>query len=101
MLEAFPERTLMALRRRAEALTITRVVDNEITTRSLYAHYSIRDIEFLEEKEKEAERGVKGMDRISPTMCRSETLATWIGSVVTQPGHSEIASSTSLYSVYL
>jgi len=39
-------------------------VYNEITTRSLYAHYTIRDIQFLEEKGKEAERGVKGMDRI-------------------------------------
>jgi len=51
---------LMALRRRAEALAITRLVDNEITTRSLYAHYSLKDIEFLEEKAKEAERGGKG-----------------------------------------
>ena len=83
MLEAFPERTSTALRRRAEALVITRLVENEITTRSLYAHYSLKDIKFLEEKNKEAERGVKGMDRIS----------------VTQPGHSEIASSTSIISV--
>ena len=81
LLKAFPERTLVALRRRAEALSIERLVTNEITTRSIYGHYCLKDIAFLEEREKEAERGVKGMDRISPTMCRSDTLATWIGSV--------------------
>ena len=54
-------------------------VYGEITTRSLYAHCTVRDIQFLEEKGKEVERGVKGMDRISPAMCLSDTLVTWIG----------------------
>ncbi len=34
------------------------------------------------------------MDRIDPFMIRGDNAGPWIGSFVTQPGHSEIASST-------
>ena len=34
------------------------------------------------------------MDRIMPSLYRSDNYGAWIGSFVTQPGHSEIASST-------
>ncbi len=66
------------MRRRAEMLGIKRSVENDMPTRSIYAHYCIRDIEFLKEAGK-LSVGVKGMDRITSSMCLSENLNTWIG----------------------
>jgi hypothetical protein len=48
-----------ALRRRAEKLEIKRSVENDLLTRSIYVHYSIKDLEFIE-KGKEAKQGGKG-----------------------------------------
>jgi len=80
LLNAFPERTWMAMRRRAEMLGIKRSVENDMPTRSMYAHYCIRDIEFLEEAG-ELSVGVKGMDRTTSSTCLSDNLNTWIGSL--------------------
>ncbi len=80
LLNAFPERTWMALRRRAETLGITRKVENDMPTRGIHAHHCIRDIEFLEKAGK-LSMGVKGMDRIISSTCLSDNLNTWIGSL--------------------
>ncbi len=80
LLTAFPERTWMALRRRAKTLGIPRRVENDMPTRGIYAHHCLRDIEFLEKAGK-LRMGVKGMDRIISSPCLSDNLSTWVGSL--------------------
>ncbi len=38
---------LYGIRRRAEKLEINRGVENDLPTRSVYAHYSVKDLEFI------------------------------------------------------
>jgi hypothetical protein len=81
LLDTFPERTWIGIRRRAETLGIERCVVGDITTRSMFAHYSVRDLDFLKEEERKQNWGVKGMDRIFPIMSHSDKCSAWIGSL--------------------